>query len=171
MKFSLWLAAFLAALVIEFSVLPRFFGAMTPSITLPVMLLGIAFQRLGPGLAFAGLAGLSRDIVAGGGANTFVAFGTVAVIHGVLRFTGWEESLGRISAVGAGLALHPFLRFAGDRLSGLLWATNGSVFAWPGLTNGPALRGLIFTLLWFTVFSWLTIRAESRGRAHRLRHL
>lgn len=171
MKFFAWLFLFAAAFVFEASVLPHFLGGFLPSITTAVLVLGIAFQRFGPGFAFAGLAGLAQDVAVGGGIHTFSAIGACFAMGAFRTCTQWEEPLGRMGAVLTGLVTMPVFRFLGAVLADGMPGTAIARFHAEDVMSAYAFYNIAFAFIWFVLFSWLAIRGARRHNARRLRHL
>ena len=171
MRPVLWLAAFFAAFIVESAILPRLVGGLAPSLTTAALILGIAGQRFWPGLAFAALAGVLRDIAAGGGVYAFTALGTFFGMQAFAAITQWEDPLARIGAAAAGLTLQPLLWQLGIHVVGFAFGTAASPLGAADISSRAALGEILFALAWFGLFVWRTLSRAAERRAHRLRHL
>ncbi|MBI4132209.1 MAG: hypothetical protein HY474_01110 [Candidatus Sungbacteria bacterium] len=171
MRFFAWFGVFLAALLLEMAVLPQFFGALAPSLTLAVLIPGIASQRFWPGFGFAAAAGLALDVVAGGGIHTLVAIGTFFSMQAFRALTQWEEPLDRIGAVACGLILQPLLQFVGAHVADSVFGAAAVPLSVSDIASVSYLREISFAAGWFMLFVWFEIRRVRRYRAGRLMHL
>ena len=171
MRFFFWLIVFTAAFVLETAALPQVLNGFTPSLTLAVLLLGVAFQPFWSGFAFAAFAGLLLDIASGGGIHTFIALGTFLAVRTFSLLMQWEEPLGRIGAVAIGLILQPPLRFIGAEFADLAFGVTVPGVRLSDAFGIVAVRETMFALLWFASFAWFEIRRARRHRGQRLRHL
>lgn len=171
MRLFAWLIAFTGTLVVETAALPQILGGLTPSLMLAVLLLGIAFQEFWPGFTFAAFAGLLLDITAGGGIHTLIALGAFFTMQAFGALAQWEEPLGRIGAVALGLILQPLLRTIGAEVADFVLGVTASGIHFSDVASAIAVRETVFALTWFALFAWLEIRAASRRRGRRLRHV
>lgn len=171
MKLLAWLFLFAAAFVFEASMLPYFLRGFLPSITTAVLVLGIAFQGLRPGFAFAGLAGLAQDAAVGGGIHAFSALGAFFAMGAFRVSTQWENPLGRMGAVLTGLVAMPLLRFPGAALADFIFGAAIPRFHADDVMSAYAFYNIAFAFIWFVLFSWLAIRGARRQSARRLYRL
>lgn len=171
MKTLLWCLAFLLALIVEVSILPQFFGSSAPSLGQAVFILGVAFLGFRTGFAFAAFAGVLLDSVAGGGTHTLVALATFFTMRTFGALSQWEEPLGRIGQVVAGLVAIPALRLlAAPVLAAALGVAVAPLHA-ADAASAAFLREVAFALAWFMCFSWFEIRRARTHRVRRLAHL
>lgn len=171
MSVLFWFVSFAVALVIEISFLPHLSGGWVPTLTTIPLLAGIAVQSFPAGLLFAALAGMLRDVVAGGGIHLLIALGTFFSMRLFLGLTQWEKPLGAIAAVAVGLILQPVMWFLAAEAARPLFHIEAPTF---GLVHGAGkevLKDILFTFAWFGLFSWLAIRRARRNSERRLRHI
>lgn len=173
MKFILWVLASSITLLLEVSVLPSFFGTMTPILTLAVLIIGIAMQDFWPGFWFTGLSGLARDILAPASAATHTPFlfGIFLIMHLFRIIAQWEEPLSRMGSAIAGLVGIPIAWVLASAVGRLALGLAPSTLALPDLVSRPAFREIIFSSVWLGVFCWFTLRRFGKKRATRLSQL
>ena len=171
MSVLFWFGSFATALVVEISILPRLAGGWVPTLTTIPLLAGIAMQSFPAGLLFAVLAGILKDVVTGSGMYLLVALGTFFAMRLFLRLTQWERPLGAIAAVAVGLLFQPVIWFLAARVLYFFFHVTAPAFGVENFTRRGTLEDILFTLAWFTLLSWLTIRMARSRNERRLRHL
>lgn len=173
MKVIFWLILYVLAMLFEIFIFPFFFGTSVPSLTTIVSLMGIVFQEFVPGFWFAGLSGVMRDILSPQAAawHTIFSLSIFFAVRFFMAVTQWEEPLGRISAVAAGLlAIFPVWFFS-SAAGRFFFGIEGPRIAWGDFASGFAIRGMIFAALWFSAFSWLAVKLWGKKKSRRLEHL
>ena len=169
MRWILWVAGYLVALLFELAFLPSFFGTAVPSLHLMPLILGIVFQGFWPGLWFSGLAGFARDVLipGTGGTEVVTALLVFLAVRLFLALNLFDMPLERIGAVLVGLFTVP----AASRVAvALAWGFGAAVPSFHGsaLLSGTAIRELAFVAAWFLIACWLIARSVERQRRETL---
>lgn len=168
-RFFSWLFGYFAALTLEVSFLPSFFGTAVPALHLMPLILGIVSQGFWPGLWFSGLAGFARDVLipGTGGTQTVAALLVFLAVRLFLALDLFDVPLQRIGAIAAGLVVVP----VASRLAVALARGFGAAvpsFHGSALLSGTAIRELAFAAAWFLIACWLIARSVERQRREAL---
>ncbi len=172
MRFFSWLFGYFAALALEVSFLPSFFGTAVPSLYLMPLILGIVSQGFWPGLWLSGLAGFVRDVLVSGtgGAQTVAALIVFLAMRLFLALDLFDVPLQRIGAIAAGLVVVP----VASRLAVALAQGFGAAApSFPGadFVSAAVLREIAFAAAWFFLASWLIVRSAQRHRREALHRI
>lgn len=168
MKFIAWLLFYMLALLAEISFFPSFFHLVAP-LSFSVFLVGIAFQKFHPGLWFACLAGLARDVLIpqNGISHTAFFLGVFLLVRAFASLSHWEEPLRTIGMVFSGLITSPFAWLAASYLGGALSRTPRPASSVLDLAHEVALTDGIFFAVWLVLFVYLILWYFRRTHALR----
>lgn len=166
MQFIVWLALYLAAFLLEGAVLPVFFGARVPALSLTVLLIGVAFQDFWAGFWFASFAGLLRDVLASAAfPYTVFALLLFGCLQLFLTFVQWDDPLRRLGAILIGLLAAPPVWLASSAVGHLFFHLPLRAITLSDLTSRFAFGEAAFAASWFLVFSWCALRVARRKRS------
>ena len=161
MRFLSVFFLFFVAIVFEIAILPQWFGSAVPAISIAVFFLGVAFQGFWPALWFAGLAGILRDVIAPSqdATHTLFFFGIFFVMQFFAFVSNWDEIARRIAAIGAGIIIGiPLSWFAASLVGRSFFHLATPVFSVSELLSRSGAIESIFTIVWFSVAVWVSIR-------------
>lgn len=173
MKWLAWLLAFSGSLLVAATVAPTFLGAASPDLARAVFVLGAALQRFRPAFWFTLVAGLLGDLLAFGSSTsyTLAAFLVFFVVRAVLSVSSWEEPMRRIAAVASGVVAGPFAFALASFLPPLLFGLPPAPSPWPAVRGRTFSVELLFTIVWFSLFVWVSMarfRVRQRARLARI---
>lgn len=166
MRFLAWLAGYTLMLLLELFILPRFLGASVPAVSAAVFVVGVAFQKFLPALAFTGWSGLLRDLIRPGLAPSHTVFFLFIffIMQGALLSQRWDEPLRRLGAILAGLLSVPLAALADSFIGQVFFHSSLGHFGWADLASRQAPIEILFALTWFSLFSWCMLRWFARKR-------
>ena len=170
MKFSLWLVLFALAFIAEVSFLPRIFGPGIPHVSFAVFLLGVASQEFLPALWFAGSAGMIRNFFAptGDPTHTIFFFAIMLAIHFFERASRWDELAKRIGGILFGILVIPLAWDSAIGIGMTLFRISAFGFHWSDLASKVGAQEGLFTIIWFSVFAWISVRWFRNNRSRAL---
>lgn len=166
MRLLVFLASFVAWLIIEIAALPVLLGVPAPPISGVLVATGILMLSPGAGLAFACFAGMLLDIMSpavapSGVAAALTIFFAVAAFR---SFVAWDEPLKKIGALLVGLASLPLGGAVGALVSRVVFGLPVPLPKLSDLTSRPALTMLFVSALWLGAFAWYAVRRFDRVR-------
>ncbi|MEK9147969.1 MAG: hypothetical protein AAB650_00875 [Patescibacteria group bacterium] len=173
MNFISWFILYLALLFLEISVLPNFFTAAGPAISLYALALGLAWLDFRAGLWLAAAGGLMRDILSPIGVvpQTLVIFTVFFAIHLFRISAQWDEPLGRIAGAAVGLAAIIPGWVVASLASSVLFDLPMRAIGWADITNRLAIQEMAAAALGFLGFAVLMGRRSRRSRARKLTYI
>lgn len=171
--FLFWLGMFLLGLILETVVLPGFFGAYVPTLSLGVLVMGVSTQPFLAGFWFAGLSGLLRDSLAppGDATHTIFFFLIFLLVHGFRIIAQWDEPSLRIGGALFALISIPVTWVLASRIGEAVLRLSPHGFSWRDAASATAVREVLFSMLWFSAFFWLTMRWFRRIRHQELNRI
>lgn len=166
MRFILWTIVYIFILFCEIFVLPKFFGASVLPFSFSIAIIAIADQVFLPGILFASLAGVLRDLVTPEAAPSHTIFflAIFLFMHFFRVITNWDEPMGRIGSIFSGLLLQVGAWTVSIALSSIFLIHASISDAFRSATAYVSPFDILFEFLWFVLYAWLMI-----GRYRRLR--